>query len=328
MKIGIISFAHMHAHSYAESLLHINEAELVGIFDEDAERGQHAADQYQTTFYKDYQDLLNSDVEAVIVCSENVKHKEHVVASAQAGKHILCEKPIATTVSDAWDMIRAADKYGVKLEIAFPVRFSPAVQRVKRIVDEGKLGRILSMQGTNRGSNPGGWFVQPELSGGGAVLDHTVHIIDIMRWYIKSEVKEVYAEIDTHFSNIPADDCGLLTLEFENGVIASHDPSWSRAKSFPTWGDITLKLVGTEGTTSFDALSQKLDVYRDQSLSHQYSYWGDGYDLGLVKNFMDTVQHNKAPFISGVDGLRAMQVALAAYESSKTHQPVRVNGWG
>lgn len=324
MKIGIISFAHMHAYSYAESISLIEDADLVAIFDEDVERGQSAANRFGATYYRDYQALLSSDVDAVVICSENVSHKAHVIAAAQAGKHILCEKPIATNVDDAWEMIRATEKYGVKMEIAFPVRFSPAVKRVKDILDEGRLGRILAMQGTNRGSNPGGWFVDPSLSGGGAVLDHTVHIIDIMRWYLKADVREVYAEIDTRFSSSAADDCGLLILEFTNGVIASHDPSWSRSKSFPIWGDITLKLVGTGGTTSFDALGQKIDVYNDVDGRHRYLNWGDGYDLGLVKNFIHTVRHDQEPFISGLDGLRAMQVALCAYESAKTHRPVTV----
>lgn len=322
MKIGILSFAHMHARSYAEAIVGMDDVELAAIYDDETDRGQKYASQYATQYYRDYEQMLKSDLDAVIVCSENVKHKEHVIAAAQAGKHILCEKPIATNVDDAWEMIRVAQTHGVKLEIAFPVRFSPPVQQVKKAVDAGKVGRILAMQGTNRGSNPGGWFVDKALSGGGAVLDHTVHIIDIMRWYLKAEVREVYAEVDTRFSSIEADDCGLLLFEFTNGVIASHDPSWSRSKSFPTWGDITLKLIGTDGVMSFDALAQKVDVYSDETGGHQHVFWGDGYDLVLVQNFVRTIREDRTPFVSGEDGLRAMEVALAAYESSKTHKPI------
>ena len=77
-----------------------------------------------------------------------------------------------------------------------PVRYNATVVRAKQMVDEGKLGRILAMKGTNRGRNPGGWFIDPKLSGGGAVMDHTVHVADIMRWITGAEVKDVYAEVD------------------------------------------------------------------------------------------------------------------------------------
>lgn len=322
MKIGIISFAHMHAYSYANCLRQIDGVELTMIADESEERGRKMAQQFGTQFYKDYQALLAQDVDAVVICSENARHAEMVIAAAHAKKHILCEKPISTNVEDAKKMIAACEQNQVKLQIAFPVRFSTPVQRVKRMIDEDKLGRILTVRGTNRGRNPGGWFVDPELSGGGAVMDHTVHVIDIMRWYLKSEVREVYAEIDTRFNDIPSDDCGLLMLEFENGVIASHDPSWSRCKSFPTWGDVTMEIVGTGGTTHVDALAQNFGVYSDKTNQFGYRHWGDNSDLALISDFVACIQEQRTPSISGEDGLRAMEVALAAYQSARTGQPV------
>ena len=87
-------------------------------------------------------------------------------------------------------MIDACKANGVLLQTAFPVRYNTTVVRAKQMIDEGKLGRILAMKGTNRGRNPGGWFVDPELSGGGAVIDHTVHVADIMRWITGAEVRK------------------------------------------------------------------------------------------------------------------------------------------
>lgn len=325
MKAAIISFAHMHAYSYAEVLSRLHDVELIGIFDEDVTRGNQAANQFHTTYYSNLDVLLrNEDLDAVIVCSENAKHREHVFAAAEARKHVLCEKPIATNVKDAMEMISVCKKYDVILQIAFPVRFSQPILRVKRLIDEDKLGRILAMRGTNHGRNPGGWFVNPDLSGGGAVLDHTVHIIDIMRWYTESEVTEVFAEVDTKFSPITCDDCGLLMLEFKNGVIASHDPSWSRPKSFPTWGDVTLKIVSTAGVTEVDALAQHIDGFYNQTMQHNHYFWGNGYDLGLISDFIACVREKRKPSITGYDGLQALAVALAAYESSLTKRPVKI----
>jgi predicted dehydrogenase len=325
MKVAIISFAHMHAYSYADVLSHINDVNLVGIYDEDPARGDSAARRYKTVYYPNLDALLRIEgLETVIVCSENAKHRNHVVAAAQAHKHILCEKPIATTIEDAKEMIAVCEKYNVILQIAFPVRFSPPIQRVKQLIEQDKIGRILAMRGTNHGQNPGGWFVDRKLSGGGAILDHTVHIIDIMRWYTGSEITEVFAEVDTKFNQIPCDDCGLLMLEFENGIIASHDPSWSRPKSFPTWGDVTLKIVSTGGITEIDALAQHIDGYYDTTMKQNHLFWGDGYDFGLVTEFIHSVRKNQKPSITGYDGLQALKVALAAYESASTRKPVRI----
>ncbi len=327
MKVGILSFAHGHAHSYAKSVLALSTrgVQLVAIADDDVARGKAAANQYSCGFYRDYQELLKTDVEAVIVCSENARHAEMVVAAAEAGKHVLCEKPIATTQKDALRMIRACKENGVILQIAFPVRFSRPIARLKEMVDERKLGRIVAVRGTNRGQNPGGWFIDNALSGGGAVMDHTVHVIDVMRWILKSEVREVYAEVDTHFTSIPTDDCGQLVLEFENGVFASHDPSWSRPASYPTWGDVTLEVVGTSGVTNVNAFAQHFDYFGQGPRPYSHQFWGDDMDYLLIRNFVDVVEGKSAPLITGVDGLRALEVALAAYESGRTHKPVPVH---
>lgn len=325
MKIGILSFAHMHAYSYAEALRQIQGVALTVVADDDESRGQAAARKYNVPYVRDYQEALRMDLDGVIVCSENARHAEMVIAAADAGKHVLCEKPIATRVADAKRMVDACDKRGVKLQTAFPMRYNTPIQHVKRQIEAGEVGPILAMNGTNRGQNPGGWFVNNALSGGGAVLDHTVHVIDIMRWYTGSEVREVYAEIDTRFGDTPTDDCGLLTLEFENGVIAAHDPSWSRPKTFPTWGDVTLKVIGTKGVVRVDAFAQHSTWYNDESGKVRNLSWGDNPDLRLVQGFVDSIRLDKQPLVTGWDGLRAMEVALAAYASAAAKKPVRLD---
>ncbi|HPQ03204.1 MAG TPA: Gfo/Idh/MocA family oxidoreductase, partial [Bacillota bacterium] len=122
LRIGAISFAHMHAHSYARAVCALPDAKLVGVADEDENRGRAAAEQYGTRYFSDVDQLLGSGVDAVIVCSENARHKEHVVMAARSDVHVLCEKPIAVTVSDGVEMIEACRVAGVSLATAFPVR--------------------------------------------------------------------------------------------------------------------------------------------------------------------------------------------------------------
>ncbi|MEK5069900.1 Gfo/Idh/MocA family protein [Sporosarcina sp. FSL K6-1508] len=324
MKLGMMSFAHMHAYSYADGVKRLPNVELVGIFDENVERGQEAARKYDTVHYSDQAEFLSLEIEAVIICSENNRHKEMVVNAAKAKKHILCEKPIATNLTDAKEIIQVCKDHAVILQIAYPVRFSSPIQQVKEMIDNGELGDIVAFRTTNRGQNPGGWFIDKEQSGGGAVLDHTVHMVDIMRWYLNEEVTEVKAIIDSYFHDIAIDDAGLLTLEFENGVIASHDASWSRFTEYPTWGDVTIEVIGTKQTVKVDAFNEHVKMFSSGKKSLEHIFYGNDMDFGLIRDFINCVKEGREPSITGYDGLKSLAVSLAAYESSKFKKAIRL----
>lgn len=324
VKIGLISLAHMHGLSYGRALQASSQAQFVGVYDRDEQRGSRYAKEFGVEYFPDLSMLLKS-VDAVIICSENALHAEYTLAAARAGKHVMCEKPLATNLDDAYAMVRACEENGVILQTAFPMRYSTPVVRGKEIVASGALGKIVAFSGTNRGKMPPGWFLDPELAGGGAVFDHTVHVTDLMRWYLGCEVKEVYAEVDTALhEGIAVDDLGLLTMEFTDGTVATLDPSWSRPKTFPTWGDVTLRVIGTAGTLAVDAFAQIGQVFSDELGQYQYHFWGDNADQAMVEDFVACIKGGKEPRASGMDGLRATEVALAAYEASRRKKPVRL----
>ncbi|MGB9683005.1 MAG: Gfo/Idh/MocA family protein [bacterium] len=323
MKGAILSFAHMHAYSYIECLREIPDVEIVAIADEDVDRGKALSDRYSTRFYRDYEDLLKKEeIDFVVVCSENIKHRNMVIASAQAKKHILCEKPISTDIFSAKEMIKAAQDYGVQLQIAFPVRFSPVIRRVKGMIEKGDLGKILAFNCTNHGKMPGGWFIDRALSGGGAIMDHTVHVMDILRWYLGCEASYVYAEGGTLLHNISIDDVGLVNIAFENGVFAAIDTSWSRPEVFPIWGDVNIELVAENGVVELEVFNQNDILYSDRSRSISWISWGSNIDLLMVKGFIDAIRGNKPVEVTGYDGLKAMEVALASYRSIELKEPV------
>ncbi|WP_010280948.1 Gfo/Idh/MocA family protein [Bacillus timonensis] len=323
MKIGIISFAHLHAYGYATALKGMKDVTLVGIADDNEERGKKYSNHFGTMFYKNYQDLLDTDIDAVVVTSENYLHHKHVLAAAYAGKHILCEKPLATTLADAQEMIRICEEKQVLLGTAFRIRFNTPIQQAKRIMDQGALGEILAIKGTNRGTNPGGWFIDKEKSGGGAIIDNTVHVVDLMRWFTGAEVTEVYAEIGSVYTGKPIDDCGIITMEFNNGMFATLDCSWSRNSFYPTWGDITMEIIGTKGTLKVDAFTQKIDVYSKQN-GFKWVGWGDSVDPGFIEDFITSVRAGKSPLATGHSGMKAVEVALAAYQSFEKKTPVKL----
>jgi myo-inositol 2-dehydrogenase/D-chiro-inositol 1-dehydrogenase len=323
VKIGMMSFAHMHAGSYAHSIASRPDTQMVGIADEVPERAQLMAARYETRAFESYEALLSEPgLDAVVVCCENVKHRRLVEMAARAGKHVLCEKPLATTIEDGEAMIAACKSAGVQLMTAFPCRYSPVIQRLKSAIDSGSAGNVLAFRGTNRGRNPGGWFIDKRLSGGGAMIDHTVHVTDLMRWLLQDEVKEVYAEISSGICHEEFDDVAFLSMSFRRGVFGTLDASWSRPKSFPTWGDVTLELVTEKGTLSMDMFAQNLVLYSDATNSVSWHNWGGNMDDGLVAAFVAAIAEGSPVPISGEDGLRAAEVALAAYRSAEQQSPV------
>lgn len=323
LKVGMISFAHGHAYSYLDSLRAISQVEVTGIADENYSRVERVVTAHNLPYYAHYQDLLATDVDAVVICSENVHHADITIAAAKAGKHVLCEKPLGVSVPEMEAMIAACKEHGVQLMTAFPCRYLASVVKAKEAIEQGEIGEIIAIKGTNRGSLPSGWFLQSELSGGGALLDHTVHVMDLMNWMTQSEVKEVYAYAATLFNeDLAIDDAGMIHVKFENGVVGVLDTSWSRNAAFPTWGDVTMTIVGTQGTLSIDAFAQNNELYSLDNGKGQWNFWGDSMDAYLVKAFVQALLNGEQVPITGEDGLRSTIVALAGYKSVALGQPV------
>jgi predicted dehydrogenase len=328
VRVGMVSFAHVHSPPYAAVLNDLDIADFVGITDEDADRGTEAAERFGVRFF-DSADSLFDEVEAVVVCSENRNHARDVIPALQSGVHVLCEKPISTTVEDARAMIRASEISGRQLRTAFPVRYLPSVVRAREVVRGGSLGRVLAVNGTNHGQIPGGWFLDPELAGGGAVMDHTVHLADVLRWMLDVEVKSVYAEVDSFFGAGETDDAAILTLELEGGPIADGtfatiDPSWSRGDGYPTWGDVTLRIAGTSGVLDVDPFARPLRTFDHEAGTPAWSYTGEDMNALMLADFLRGVAEDDPAGASGLDGLRTLEIVLAAYRSGEDHEPRNV----
>lgn len=322
MRIGLMSFDHLHAFSYLSVLQAIPQVECVGVTDQDPERGAQYAREWGVAFIANPDDLLDR-VDAVIITSANADHRAMALRAAEAGVAALVEKPIATTIQDAQAIIDTYQRSNLTLGTAFPCPFSPAFESLQQTIRTGELGNLLAARTTNRGKMPGGFFIQLERSGGGAVIDHTVHVADLLRRLIASEAVQVYAEIGHGLYHQEWDDSGLLTIEFENGCFATLDCSWSRPASYPTWGDVKLHVVGEKGNASADLYGQHVHLY-PFSGTPTWRAWGSDLDVLMIADFCHAVAEHRPPRSTGVDGLRALEIALAAYQSAKQKRPIRL----
>lgn len=324
VKVAMLSFAHQHAIGYATVLTHLPDVEITVIADEDAERGQAAATQFGTKWVASIDEALAMDVDCVVICSENINHKPMTLAAAKAGKHVLCEKPLATTVEDAKEMIAACEAAGVQLMTAFPVRFNASIQALKQAVHNPMFGETLTIAARNPGTCPHSWFVDPSLSGGGAVIDHTVHVVDVLRYIYGAEITQVYAESGNRLYGYEGDDTGLLMFRLSNGVPVSLDTSWSRPSNWPIWGGVTLDVIGENGVLFADAYNDVYEMAETAGPSFTWNANEHSGDPEMVWSFIDAVRNGTDVPVTGEDGLRALEVALTAMKSAESHRVEQV----
>jgi predicted dehydrogenase len=331
-----MSFAHLHAESYTAALLAMPDVEFIGIADDNQQRGDHFAKLFNVRLFEDYAALLREKPDGVIITSENARHLPLAEMAAAAGVAILCEKPLATTRADAKKIVEICQRANVSLMTAFPMRFSSPTIEVKKLIDSGKPGAIWGCNTTNQGALPifhqqenlaflnRNWFTDKHLAGGGAVVDHVVHLADLLRWFLGCEVTEVFSETNTilHAGQVEVETGGLVMLTFENGTFASIDCSWSKPAYYPTWGGLKMELVSENGLITLDAFKQIITLYSDKTQRPQWGYWGSDANEGLLRDFISAIREKRPPAITGYDGYKAVEIVMAAYESAQTGQPV------
>ena len=321
VRIGILTVAHVHTGSYIHSLQRNPDAEIIGIWDDDLERGRPYAQRAEIPFYEDM-DALLEQVDAVAVTSENLRHAELIERAASKGRHVICEKPLAATEDEERRIRCAVEASGIKLMVAFPCRYSPAFRKLVERVQAGEIGRIRAICATNRGTCPGGWFIEPSKSGGGAMIDHVVHVADLLRTLLQEEPVRVQAQIGSNMYGQDWDDTAMVTIEFESGVFATLDSSWSRPKGFKTWGDVTMNVVGDLGVIELDMFGPAVDLYSNEGKSHIATSYVSDMDYMLFDEFVQAVLLDRQPEIGMKDGLQAARIAIKGYESAKAGQPV------
>ena len=329
LSVGIVSSAHVHADTYADLLRSMPDIDLLGLSDPEPERGRQFAKAHEIRFVGNREALLALRPDAVVITSENAKHRADVEAAAAAGAHVLCEKPLATTVEDARAIVGSCARAGVLLMTAFPMRFAPAMARVAASIGSGEIGKIRAVSAVNQGQIPTphrAWFGDRELAGGGAITDHTVHVLDLLRWLLHAEPVEVWATSNhiLHAQRTEVETGGIVSVTFSDGTIASIDCSWSRPDNYPTWGGLGFELVGERGVLDVDAFRQRFAVFDARQPGVSWTFWGSDADRLMLQGFLTAVREGKTPPVTGEDGLRAVEVVQAAYRSLEVGGPVRL----
>lgn len=325
VRVAVLSFAHTHALSYVHALKSMPGIELIATdpdgaaAPDDAPRGAELAAELGVAYVDSYDEALAWRPDAVVIAAENARHRDLVERAASAGAHVLCEKPLATTVEDAVAMREACERAGVILMVAYPVRFSPAVRDAFAELRSGRLGRILGVTGVNNGKLPQdrAWFTDPELAGGGALVDHVVHCADLLDELLGERAASVRAVSNAFLHadrDLAVETGGLVTVQYPSGVIATIDCSWSWPMSSATWGGLTLQVTAERGTVTVSPFAKGIEGH--DAAGETWDPVGADLDGLLIDEFIAAVRGGHRPQPDAGVGIRTVEIVKAAQASA------------
>ena len=330
VKVGLVGAGLMgstHAAGWAQT-----PATLAGFYALNRAQAEAQAALYGCQVYDSLDALLN-DVDIVDVCSPTDYHYEHVMAAANAGKHIICEKPIALTNAHAREMVAACQARGTHFLIAHVVRFFPEYELAKTTVARGDIGDPAVVRLTRCSAVPKwttvegatNWFLDPAKSGG-MMVDLMIHDFDYARW-IAGDVVSVYARSARGQNPDAAGDYGIAILTHASGAISNVEGGWCYPQGmFRT----ALEIAGSAGVIEQPVGSATaVNLYLHQtddtaSVPVPRSPLAESPYVTEIKHFYDVIVNGATPRVTAEDGLRALEIALAAVESAKTGRPVKL----
>lgn len=312
--------------------------DIVAVCDIIAERAQEVADTYGAKAYTNYEDLLqNEDIDVISVCLPNYLHAQVSIDSLNAGKHVLCEKPMATSQEEADNMIKAAEDNGKMLMIGHNQRFVPSHQRAKALLESGELGKVYSFRTTFGHAGPeswsidgrDSWFFDTEKAFIGALGDLGVHKADLIR-YLFGEVSDISALVESSAKEgTDIDDNAVAVIKMEGGPIGTLTASWSYVASGDNSTVIYTEnaIVRLEDDPTYSLIIQYKtgEVVNYQLQGIQSNEAGGQFSTGVIDHFVESILNNTPPLTSGVEGMKSLKVILAALESKAKGQLIKIN---
>ena len=307
--IGVGAMGENHVRVYHK----MEEANLIAVSDVSERALKKIEKKYGAKGYTDYCELLeNPDIEVVSVCVPTTFHHAVVMEAIRHKKHILVEKPIAFTLTEAEEMIAAAKEAGVILATGHVERFNPAVQKAKELIDDGVIGDIVSAFAKRVGPLP------PRIKDVGVSIDLAIHDLDIMNYLFDEEITQVYGTMNSSFDDSEFEDHAEIMVSFDNESTGIIEVNW-----LTPYKRRELELTGTAGIISVDYIQQSIEVYgkfaQDIEIIHEEPLKGE------LNSFLHSVVEGEEPVITGEDGLKALKMVIAANKSSKEHRPISLN---
>lgn len=332
---------------HADSVVDSEYTELVAVCDVDVPKGEAFGLEYDVTFYPDYRQMLTQGgVDAVSICTPSGLHSEMTIAAAQAGVHVLCEKPMAITVPQLNAMMDAVEDAGTKLGVIFQRRTYATTQIVRQAVRSGLLGQMtlgdayLKYYRSPAYYQSADWRATWALDGGGALMNQGVHGIDVLAW-IMGDVESVYAKAEAKVRDIEVEDTCVALVTFGNGAFGVIEGTTSsnpgQRTAFHFHGEKGTIILDDEGIKSWAISDDKSVVAENDpercltravlSATTDPRAIGRAGHQAQVDDLCLAIAEDREPMVTGASARKAVELILAIYESARTGQEIRLDDY-
>lgn len=336
MKFGIVGCGFI-AKKHATAIQNIEGAELVAVCDKVESMMQPYIDEYGAKGYTELSDMLKSDVDVVCICTPSGFHANLAVEIAEAGKHIIVEKPIAMNLDDTQLMIKAAKENGVKLQVVHPNRFRPVVMELRSIIDKGLLGKISHancLVNWNRGQE---YYDQAPWRGtkqhdGGVLMNQAIHNLDLLLWFMGNHT-EVFSMEATRLRDIEAEDVSCGIVRFESGALANIQASTT---VYPKNFEESITIFGEKGAIKigganalyfehiiYEGMNEEEIAKVKESLVNDP--WGTPGHQRIIEDMIQAIETDSDPLVPGEEGEKPLKLVLKMYESAEKKQLLNWN---
>jgi UDP-N-acetylglucosamine 3-dehydrogenase len=307
--IGVGAMGYNHVRVYSR----LKNANLMAVSDLMKGTLAEVSKEYNTVGFVDYDNVLKMpEIDVVSVCVPTTYHYEVVMSAIEQGKHVLVEKPIAFTIKEAKDMVKAARKQGVKLGTGHVERFNPAVIEAKKLIREDSIGEVVSVSAKRVGPYP------PRIKDVGVTVDLAIHEVDVMAYLMDSPVSKVFAHVGSRLEKCEYEDHAEIMMEFYNGAVGMLEVNW-----LTPYKKRHLEVTGIDGIISLDYIDQTVDVFGKNARSARVSHKEPLMEE--LESFLNAIINDEKPKITGEDGIHALQVVIAAMQSAKEKKPIELD---
>lgn len=330
MQLAIIGCGNI-GKARARAIKEITGLELKVVADVDHERAQSVAKEMDCEWSDDWRMVLQrDDIDGVIVSTPNDLHAPISIAALEAGKHVLCEKPLARNPEEAQQMVSIAERSGKVLKTGFNHRHVDWVLKARELIDQGAIGKVFFIRGrTGHGGRAGydkEWFTDFNRSGGGTLLDNGVHALDLARWFMGGEFVEAIGFIATNWWNIsPCEDNAFGIFRTDDNRLFGIHCSWTQWKGY-----LYMEVYGEDGYLHLDFDKSRLAFGRRNGYrvgdEQMFDYAGTSQPSWRreIEEWVGAIHDGRRPWGDGYDGLMAVKMAYAVYEASRTGHAVKL----
>jgi predicted dehydrogenase len=304
LKWGVAGLGRYAEFTFIPTLSLLRKSTLQSVFSNNLERARSVADKFGVPdHFSSFDEFLKSGIDAVYISSANYHHHDQVIKAAKAGKHVLCEKPIAMDSKQAEEMVKACEDNNVRFAINYPLRFHPIITKAKELLDSQILGKLVSMSvNYNIDFPPGTNFrFQKEQSGGGALRDIGTHMIDLLRFF-GGEITSINGVYDNIIYKSEVDDFGMGMVKFEESGYGSFNVSYNNIKGFNR-----IEILGHKGALGIENLigvknsPAKIIILLEGEAKKSFRKRGNML-FYLLKSVQNSFLNNQKPIVTGEDG--------------------------